>query len=104
MSIKTNESESESRRIKSIGLLLAKSSRDSVVLFGIALLISGLVIAPALLTNPARADSVIATIPVGAHPNSIAFDSANGNLYVTNYLSSTVSVINGATNTVVGSP
>ena len=47
----------------------------------------------------AKADSVIATIPVGG--DGIAFDSANGNLYVTNYFSDTVSVVSGQTNTVI---
>jgi YVTN family beta-propeller protein len=49
-------------------------------------------------------------IPVGPLPSSIAFDSSNGNLYVTNLVSGggtvtgTVSMISGQTNTVVGSP
>ena len=34
----------------------------------------------------------------------IAFDSANGNLYVTNFSDNTVSVISGQTNTVIGNP
>src|SRR5437773_2529955 len=52
----------------------------------------------------AQADSLIATIPVGAYPQGIAYDSANGDLYVTNAGDNTVSVISGQTNTVVGSP
>ena len=36
--------------------------------------------------------------------HGIAFDSANGNLYVANYFDNTVSVISGQTNTVIGSP
>ena len=32
----------------------------------------------------AKADSVIATIPVGSAPFAVAFDSDNGNVYVTN--------------------
>jgi YVTN family beta-propeller protein len=43
-------------------------------------------------------------IPVGDHPIAIAFDSANGNLYVANENSETVSVISGKTNTLVGNP
>ena len=43
--------------------------------------------------NIARADSVIATVPVGVNPRGIAFDSANGNIYVANFGSDTVSVI-----------
>jgi YVTN family beta-propeller protein len=47
---------------------------------------------------------VVATIPVGNTPRGIAFNSINGNLYVTNAADDTVTVINGTTNTVVGSP
>jgi YVTN family beta-propeller protein len=49
----------------------------------------------------AWADSVIATIPVGTFPQNLAFDSDNGDMYVTNLVSETVSVIDGSTNTVV---
>jgi DNA-binding beta-propeller fold protein YncE len=35
---------------------------------------------------------------------AIAFDSANGNLYVANAGGNTISVISGKTNTVFGSP
>lgn len=52
----------------------------------------------------AKADSVIATIPVGSIPRAIAFDSANGDLYVANAGANTVSVISGQTNTVIGNP
>lgn len=34
----------------------------------------------------------------------IAFDSSNGNLYVTNQGDNTVSVISGRTNTIIGNP
>jgi YVTN family beta-propeller protein len=40
----------------------------------------------------------------GDKQQGIAFDSANGNLYVTNYGNNTVSVISGKTNTVIGTP
>lgn len=50
--------------------------------------------------NHAAADGVINAIPV-REPEGIAFDSANGNLYVTSSSNSVV-VINGAMNTVVG--
>ena len=52
----------------------------------------------------ARADSVIATIPVGGGPYGLAFDSANGNLYVDNRVGDAVSVISGQTNTVISDP
>ena len=48
----------------------------------------------------AKADSVIATIPVGVAPAGVAFDSINGNIYVVN-IEGTVSVISGATNKVI---
>ncbi|MEM3431431.1 MAG: YncE family protein, partial [Candidatus Micrarchaeia archaeon] len=37
----------------------------------------------------------------GYRPVEVAFDSSNGYVYVTNHLSNNVSVINGATNTVI---
>ncbi len=45
----------------------------------------------------------IPTIPVGNQPNGIAFDSADGNLYVANTLSNNLSVIRAATGQVIGS-
>jgi len=39
----------------------------------------------------------------GLWPFEIAYDSSNGYLYVTNYYSNNVSVINGATNTFIAS-
>lgn len=50
-----------------------------------------------------NSSEVLASIPVGMWPTSIAFDDANGLLYVANDASGDVSVINGTTNTVVGS-
>ena len=44
---------------------------------------------------------VIDTINIGRSPFNIAHNPDNGNLYVTNYDNSSVSVIDGATNTVV---
>jgi len=46
--------------------------------------------------------TVIANISVGSNPGGIAYDSSNGNVYVTNFNSNSVSVINGATNKVIG--
>jgi YVTN family beta-propeller protein len=37
----------------------------------------------------------------GISPYGVAFDSSNGDVYVTNFYSDSVSVINGATNTVI---
>ncbi|MHB8352627.1 MAG: hypothetical protein ACYDFT_08095 [Thermoplasmata archaeon] len=46
--------------------------------------------------------NVIATIPVGSSPQGDAFDSANGYIFVANQGTNNLSVINGATNRVVG--
>jgi YVTN family beta-propeller protein len=52
-----------------------------------------------------RSDTVVATIPTLSGPGAIAFDSANGNIYVANFAFGagrhTVSVINGSTNKVI---
>src|SRR2546427_7756009 len=48
-----------------------------------------------------RADSVAATVPVGPSPFALAFDPMNGDVYVANEGSHTVSVISGSSNTVV---
>jgi len=40
-------------------------------------------------------NTVIATIPVGTWPVGVAYDPSNGYIYVTNFDSGTVSVING---------
>ncbi len=45
--------------------------------------------------------SVVATIPVGSSPHGIIYDQINGYLYVANYASGSVSVINPTTNSVV---
>src|SRR5690349_14281917 len=51
------------------------------------------------LIKTAFADSVIGNpIPVGSGPYKDAFDPDNGNIYVANTFSSSVSVINGSTN------
>src|SRR5439155_1062236 len=65
-----------------------------------------LVLAAILACNPlpALADSIIATVPVGAFPKAVAVNATTNRLYVANYADSTVSVIDGSTNTVLGSP
>ena len=45
--------------------------------------------------------TVIDTVSVGSNPFGAAFDSSNGYVYVTNFGSNNISVINGATNAVV---
>ena len=46
--------------------------------------------------------TLLTSIPVGTNPSAITFDPANGNVYVANYGSNTVSVINGNTVAVDG--
>lgn len=46
-------------------------------------------------------NKLIANVTVGSEPWGLAFDSANGDVYVANLGSNTVSVINGSTNQVV---
>jgi YVTN family beta-propeller protein len=82
---------------------IAKSIQNVAMFFGIVLLFSGL-IAPSILTNWARADFSFASIPVGDDAVGIAYNSANEDLYITNKADNTVSVIDGATNAIVGSP
>jgi YVTN family beta-propeller protein len=44
---------------------------------------------------------VVATIPVGTYPEGVEYDSSKGEIFVTNYRDSTVSVISDSTNTVI---
>jgi YVTN family beta-propeller protein len=48
-----------------------------------------------------RAQSVVATDTVGTYPAGIAVNPATNTIYITNHDSNTVSVINGANNTVI---
>jgi YVTN family beta-propeller protein len=47
-------------------------------------------------------NTVVANIPVGAFPVTPAYDPADGDIYVPNTLSNNLSIIDGATNKVVG--
>ena len=51
--------------------------------------------------TPVVANSVIATVPVGSRPTAIAYDPSNGNVYVANIATNSVSVIQGSTNSVL---
>src|SRR6266850_2514012 len=51
--------------------------------------------------NVAHADGATATVPVGPSPFALAFDPVNGDVYVANFNSRTVSVISGSSNAVV---
>jgi YVTN family beta-propeller protein len=53
------------------------------------------------LLGSAKADSMVDTTRVGNGPMGIDYDSNNGNMYVANFYSNTVSVIDGNTNNVI---
>jgi YVTN family beta-propeller protein len=46
-------------------------------------------------------DAVLATIPIGSHPYSIATDSATGKVYVTHTFGDQLTILDGATNAAV---
>jgi YVTN family beta-propeller protein len=56
------------------------------------------------IINVKNDDDTGTTISVETHPFQLAYDPANKRMYVTNYNSHTVSVIDTITNTVIGSP
>ena len=51
-----------------------------------------------------QTNKIVTTIPVGNLPLGVAVNTAGTRVYVTNYSSDTVSVIDGITQTVIGSP
>jgi YVTN family beta-propeller protein len=55
-----------------------------------------------VLAYDSQTNALVANISVGDSPTGIAYDAANGNLYVTNWVSHNVTVIDGLTNQVVG--
>ena len=63
--------------------------------------LAALVIASSLVVPFARAETVVATVPVGSLPEGVAYDSAKGEVFVANDDSATVSVISDSTNAVV---
>lgn len=58
---------------------------------------------PFTLIPVAHADSVIATIPINKWPTDFAFNSANGNVYVSQASTSVMSVIDGSSHSVIKS-
>ncbi|MFL6409799.1 MAG: hypothetical protein ACJ71K_00965 [Nitrososphaeraceae archaeon] len=89
-------------------MMSTKQSKETVSLL-ISLLASALIIALVFsllsasfpLVGIAKADSLTSTISVGNGPMGITYDPKNGNMYVANFLSNTVSVIDGNTNNVI---
>lgn len=55
-----------------------------------------------VVTPPPYPDTVVATITVGTRPRALVWDAVGGKLFVANYASSTVSVVDGATNGLIG--
>jgi YVTN family beta-propeller protein len=66
----------------------------------LSLLAAGPVLTGALMAPQAQAQKVVATLTVGSFPNGAAINPATNTVYIANYTSNTVSVINGATDTV----
>lgn len=58
---------------------------------------------PSALIPVAHADSVIATIPINKWPIDFAFNSANGNVYVSQASTNVMSVIDGSSHSVIKS-
>ncbi len=50
-----------------------------------------------------QTSAVVATIPVGSEPHGVAFDPANGYVYIANFGSDTVSVLDGSSDKIVES-
>jgi len=53
---------------------------------------------PLVLCAPAMADWVTATVDAGDHPWAVAVNPVTNKVYVANYLSDNVTVIDGSTN------
>ncbi len=70
----------------------------------VALSITAFMVAAAILPGFAAASSPPTTIGVGSLPLDLAYDSGNHLLYVVNYNSGNVSIINTTTNKVVANP
>ena len=64
-------------------------------LLGIALFITGMTL---LSLRPARADAPLTTIPTGNTPLSVAVNPVTNRIYVANFESDNVMVIDGANN------
>jgi uncharacterized repeat protein (TIGR01451 family) len=74
-----------------------------MALVGLTMMVLMLESVPWVIT-PARAQSVIKTIPVGGGPVGVGVNPTTNLIYVVNSLSKTASVIDGAANSVKGTP
>ncbi len=73
----------------------------------IALIVTALLLALVVLLGSAgtlKAASVVATVPVGSYPYGVGVNPTTDKIYVANLSNNNVSVIDGATDTVTGSP
>ena len=100
--------------IKEIALLMKINIKKTlVVVIVFFLLINGLIIVISHINLTQMNVNFVANVPlpgqlgiidnisVGTSPKDAAFDNLNGYVYVTNYGSNSVSIINGTTNTVI---
>jgi YVTN family beta-propeller protein len=87
-----NESIKNSKKIK--------NKTHSFLKLGAMLTALVIIMSSNLPASQAYTTSLLLTVPVGISPNGITFDSSSGNTYVANFDDNTVSIINGATNTV----
>ncbi|MBP7686434.1 MAG: hypothetical protein KA765_00925 [Thermoflexales bacterium] len=71
------------------------SEKSAQLLLAVLLAVSSLM----GIAIPARADTVLPPIPTGTNPIAIAVNPVTNKVYVVNQGSSTVTVIDGATNT-----
>lgn len=53
------------------------------------------------VSNSSSENVVVKTVMAGSEPNGLAFDLANGEMYIANYGSNTVTVINCVSNEVI---
>ena len=79
----------------------SRFSRGCRALMALGLFLSLVVVVGGSPAGAVSLYSVAATIPVGSGPGHVAVDSSRNTVYVANYESNTISVINGSTNTVV---
>src|SRR6266581_3877710 len=94
-------------RLRMSAMVKSRSHQFKVhkCLIALALTLSVLPFIPPVTRN-VHAEAVTGTVAVGENPDGIAVDNATNKIYVSNYgnngtFPSTVSVINGSTNTVV---
>src|SRR2546430_2009185 len=82
---------------------MPKEDHQPRLAMGIPVLLAAFIVTSALLVPSAHAQTVVATVPVGtgiaSSPAGIVYDSAKGELFVSNTGEKTVSVISDATST-----